>query len=669
MAPYDDWNRVDEDEEDELQDTAFFDAKKDVILFCIDCSPSMLVLRPDPEDETKTTSHLYAALNSAMNLQKRKVVTGPNDSFGILLFNTTRKLDTPRTQGSEIKKNMFLYQPIGPISAPTIQELIQLLNAAQEDSDEIQKQFPPCDSRVAMGDVFTSCNWVIRDGAPKTATKRVFLITDEDDPHPSSKQLKISAQTTLEDLAQAGVIVEPFFIQSEDRRFDVTKFYSSVLQTNAFADDVDSDPFILNQSISISRIEDLLSQMRFREVAKRALFNIPFALAKGLTIGVKGYGLVTEQKKGEYKYFVDLGDRLEAAMVKTGQLDEDRQVEVDKSNIVYGMAVVGAAPSNDDAEDDSMAATKVVRSGQRPFYTADEMRSFRTLGLEPGLKLLGFKPRDTIKFEDNVKHSLFLYPEENTYAGSKRTFSALLKSMIKKKVVGLARGVLRRNSTPTIYAVLPQEEDVDEMEPAGFHIIPLPFADDIRSAPIDEGYIASDDLKDKARAWINKMTIKSGYVPDSYPNPAPHKFATTALAFHYDQLEASAFREEFNPDAFEDLTEPNVDLIHAINGAQKAGKLLKEWKVVLANDHSATLVIPVTGSKRKPDDASNDGIDVAEIKTRIESGSLMKASPTLLSFYCLKVDQLKAFCRSQNLSTSGKKSDLIQRVQDWCNSH
>ncbi|KAJ3897016.1 hypothetical protein F5879DRAFT_167421, partial [Lentinula edodes] len=57
--------------------------------------------------------------------------------------------------------------------------------------------------------------------------------------------------------------------------------------------------------------------------------------------------------------------------------------------------------------------------------------------------------------------------------------------------------------------------------------------------------------------------IKSGYVPDSYSN--------SVLAFHYDQLEASAFREELNPDAFEDLTEPNVDLIHA-----KAEKLLKE---------------------------------------------------------------------------------------------
>ena len=61
--------------------------------------------------------------------------------------------------------------------------------------------------------------------------------------------------------------------------------------------------------------------------------------------------------------------------------------------------------------------------------------------------------------------------------------------MVKKKVMGLALGVVRRNSTPTICAILPQEEDQEEMDPGGFHLIPLPFADDIRSAPIDKGYI------------------------------------------------------------------------------------------------------------------------------------------------------------------------------------
>ena len=65
------------------------------------------------------------------------------------------------------------------------------------------------------------------------------------------------------------------------------------------------------------------------------------------------------------------------------------------------MAVVGAAATNDNEdEDEGIAATKVVKPGQRvgcplpvfpsltpvcqPFYTAEEMKSFRTLGLEPG---------------------------------------------------------------------------------------------------------------------------------------------------------------------------------------------------------------------------------------------------------------------------------------------
>lgn len=62
--------------------------------------------------------------------------------------------------------------------------------------------------------------------------------------------------------------------------------------------------------------------MRFHEVPKRAQFSILLELGTGFQIGVKGYGLVTEQKKGAYKYFVDLGDRMEVAGVRTVYLDE-----------------------------------------------------------------------------------------------------------------------------------------------------------------------------------------------------------------------------------------------------------------------------------------------------------------------------------------------------------
>lgn len=71
--------------------------------------------------------------------------------------------------------------------------------------------------------------------------------------------------------------------------------------------------------------------------------------------------------------------------------------------------------------------------------------------------------------------------------------------------------------------------------------------------------------------------------------------ALSALAFHYVQLEATAFREEFDPASFEDHTLPKNDTIR-----KKAGPLIGEWLKLLQNDKSADAVIVQTGSKRKP---------------------------------------------------------------------
>ncbi|KIK96288.1 hypothetical protein PAXRUDRAFT_826120 [Paxillus rubicundulus Ve08.2h10] len=643
MPPFDDWNVIDEEEEEDLQDTSFFEGKRDVILFCIDCSESMHELREDPVYEDVKTSHLLTALDAAMQIQKKKVIVGPNDSVGILLFNTTRPNEV-KGYASEIKKNCFVYQPIAPVNAPTIQELIRLLDEAREDPNLLRSTFPPVQGKkMPMGDVFTSCNWVIRDGAPKTASKRVFLITDDDNPHPNSKQLLISSRTTLVDLTQAGTQVEPFFISTPEKPFDPTKFYSSVMPSNALADEDDEDPGMLPASISITRVDDLLCQMRFHEVPKRAIFSIPLELGKGFVIGVKGYGLVTEQKKGSYKYFVDLGDRMEVANSRTVYLDEDRQVEVDRNKVVFG-GKLGEVPADagEDDEEMSMAASRTVKAGHKSFYTAEEIRSFRTFDLEPGLKLLGFKNKGELAFEDNIKHAVFIHPDELKYSGSKRTFSALLQKMLEKNKIGLALALTRRNTTPVFCAMVPQAETVEEggwSEPAGFHLVFLPFADDIRAAPIDEALRASEEVKTAARAWVDKLCVKNGaYSPDSYPNPA--------LAYHNAQLQASAFREEFDAESFEDLTKPKYDMIH-----KRAGLLLKEWKKVLMNDENINSVIVATGSKRKADIS----VDEADLRSKYDSGTLWK----------LRVDQLREWLMNKGLPTSGKKADLVERVAEW----
>jgi hypothetical protein len=55
----------------------------------------------------------------------------------------------------------------------------------------------------------------------------------------------------------------------------------------------------------------------------------------------------------------------------------------------------------------------------------------------------------------------------------------------------LATGLGFLSMWHVIFLTYLQEEKEDETgwtEPAGFHLIPLPFADDIRSAPIQEGF-------------------------------------------------------------------------------------------------------------------------------------------------------------------------------------
>ena len=65
----------------------YTESLRDVILFAIDCSESMHAIE---EGKTGPKSHLLSVLQAVIALQKRKVMYSPNDSVGILFFNTVR---------------------------------------------------------------------------------------------------------------------------------------------------------------------------------------------------------------------------------------------------------------------------------------------------------------------------------------------------------------------------------------------------------------------------------------------------------------------------------------------------------------------------------------------------------------------------------------------------
>ena len=51
----------------------------------------MLRLYDDPRYEDVKTCHVYTALEAAMQIEKKKIIVGPNDLVGIILFNTVRR--------------------------------------------------------------------------------------------------------------------------------------------------------------------------------------------------------------------------------------------------------------------------------------------------------------------------------------------------------------------------------------------------------------------------------------------------------------------------------------------------------------------------------------------------------------------------------------------------
>lgn len=114
------------------------------------------------------------------------------------------------------------------------------------------------------------------------------------------------------------------------------------------------------------------------------------------TINGDRYGLITEQKKGVYRYFADMGDRMEVVASQTSYIDEaclyfftirslavialflhicpdfvktqERQREVDKTRLLYGMELGVIAADGDDeasAESVSMTSARKAQPGSR----------------------------------------------------------------------------------------------------------------------------------------------------------------------------------------------------------------------------------------------------------------------------------------------------------------
>lgn len=184
-----------------------------------------MLTAPPPSDAKKQERDTpsSAALKCAYALMQQRIISNPNDMMGVLLYGTeqTRFQEEEQARGGLAYPHCYL---LTDLDIPAADD-VKALKSLTEDEEESKKLLVPSKKRVSMANVLFCANQVFTTKAPNFQSRRLFIVTDDDDPHAKDKALKSSAVVRAKDLYDLGVIIELFPISRPDHEFDRSKFY------------------------------------------------------------------------------------------------------------------------------------------------------------------------------------------------------------------------------------------------------------------------------------------------------------------------------------------------------------------------------------------------------------------------------------------------------------
>ncbi|KAL2023039.1 hypothetical protein VTK56DRAFT_3949 [Thermocarpiscus australiensis] len=637
----DDDRRPETDEGEEELDETDYKTQKDAVLFAIDVSASML--EPPPSADHKKAdkdSAIAAALKCAYQFMQQRIIAQPKDMMGILLFGTEKSKfrEEPGARSGTGYPHCYLFTDLDVPAAEDIKRLRSLVEEG-EDPDEV---LVPAKEPVSMSNVLFCANQIFTTNAANFGSRRLFIITDNDNPHPNDKNAKSSAAVRAKDLFDLGVVIELFPISRGGKHFDLSKFYDDIIYRDPTAEAGTPDEVKTSKSgDGLSLLNSLISNINAKQTPKRAYFsNLHFELAPGITISVKGYMPLHRQQPMRTCYVWLGGEQPQLAQSETVKVDSATRT-VEKSEIKKAYKF----------------------GGEYIHFKPEEAAALKDLGGKI-LRIIGFKPRSMLPMWASVKKSIFIFPSEEHFVGSTRVFSALWQKLLKDDKVGIAWFIARQNANPVMVAIIPSGNPDEETAatpylPAGLWLYPLPFADDVRNVDLAAPPRPADELTDRMREIVQNLQLpRAMYNPLKYPNPS--------LQWHYKILQAMALEEDV-PESLDDATIPKYRQID-----KRVGGYLAEWKELLAA--KAGDLMNSRAVKREPEDEDEDRpvkrhkpaakkaasgapgqMSNAELRRAFEQDTLKK----------MTVAQLKDVLTSKGISAVGKKAELIEKLEQW----
>uniref|UniRef100_A0A8H7TR88 ATP-dependent DNA helicase II subunit 1 n=1 Tax=Bionectria ochroleuca TaxID=29856 RepID=A0A8H7TR88_BIOOC len=484
------WKREEEDEADQEIDETSYKTQKDAILLAIEVSESMLEAPPaSSSKKADRDSPVQAALKCAYHLMEQRIISNPKDMMGILLFGTEKSKFQDNNDGRKGLGYPHCYL-FTDLDVPAAEDVTKLKTLAEDGEDE-DEVLTPTSETVSMSNVFFCANQIFTTKAANFGSRRLFIVTDNDSPHSSDKAARSAAAVRAKDLYDLGITIELFPITRGDEPFQVGNFYEDIIYHENFGEANSTDVRSSKSGDGLTLLNSLIANINSKQSAKRALFsNVPFEIAPGLKISVKGYNIVHRQTPARTCYIWLDGEKPQIAIGETTRVAEDSTRNVEKQEVKKAYKF----------------------GGEYVYFTPDEQKTLRDFG-SPTIRILGFKPRKAIPIWASVKKATFIFPSEEDYVGSTRVYSALWQKLLKDDKVGIAWCITRSNAQPILAAIIPSKEQSDDDSgtpylPSGLWIYPLPFTDDIREikAP-GELARSSDDLTTQMRTIIQQLQL------------------------------------------------------------------------------------------------------------------------------------------------------------------
>ena len=238
-----------------------------------------------------------------------------------------------------------------------------------------------------------------------------------------------------------------------------------------------------------------------------------------------------------------------------------------------------------------------------------------------GIQLLYFASRSSFLPEINwARGPYFIFPDEKGVKGSTALLTSLIADLVKKDLMAVVRFARTPASEMRPAVMLPQEELIDEQglqqTPAGFHLIQLPYDDEVRGNPNPVSESAKllgtlDKSVEAARKLVEAFVDRDeadGLDYRRYENPAIQKF--------YSVLQAVALMEE-EPD-----WTPEQDTLRPVpplaNPAGDKKQALEHFKDALGIEDD----IMALGEQAKKRSAAGGGGPAAK-KVKAEPQSLL----------------------------------------------